>query len=148
MREPGEEQRRRHVVGQVGDDAPGGISQRRGVDLERIAFDDPEPAVGRLGDLGQRRQAAAVALDGDDPPGAGEKEGAGEAARSRPDLDGRAFGESAGRPRDLAGQVEVEKEILAEGLDRLELVAADDLAERRQLFKRCQRWSPPWRWRA
>jgi len=36
--------------------------------------------------------------------------------------------EVAGGAGDLAGQVEVEKEVLAESLDRLDPVAADDLA--------------------
>lgn len=144
MCEPSEEQRRRHVVGQVGDDASRCLAQLRGVDLERIALDDLEPAAGDLGDLGKCRQAAAVALDGDDLAGAGEEKGAGEAAGTGSDLDRRALAEIAGGTRDLAGQVEVEKEVLAESLDRLELVPADDLAERRQRLKRCQRWSPPW----
>jgi hypothetical protein len=36
--------------------------------------------------------------------------------------------EVAGRARDLAGQVEVEEKVLAEGPDRGEVVTADDLA--------------------
>jgi hypothetical protein len=36
--------------------------------------------------------------------------------------------EIAGRARDLAGQVEIEEEVLAESPDRGEVVTADDLA--------------------
>ena len=67
------------------------------------------------GDLGQGGQAALVALDGDEAGGTVRQQGAGEAARAGADLDCRAGGKIAGRPRDASGQVEVEKEMLARG---------------------------------
>lgn len=54
-------------------------------------------------------------------------------ARSGADLDNRDGVERSGGARDAAGQVEVENKILTEPLARAELVARDDLAQRRQI---------------
>ncbi len=127
------EQRRADVVGQVGDDArrrAGG--QRRHVDLQRVALDHLEPAGIGGGDLGQRRQAARVALDGDDPARTAGEQGAREAAGARADFHDRRTLQRARGAGDAAGQVEVEQEVLAEGLLRHQPVAGDDLAQRRQ----------------
>ena len=47
-----------------------GRRERRIVDLERIGRDDLEPARIERRDVGKRRQAALVLLDGDDAAGA------------------------------------------------------------------------------
>ena len=46
--------------------------------------------------------------------------------------DGRAV-ERGGRARDAGGEIEVEEEVLAERLARRKAVAADDIAQRRQV---------------
>ena len=104
-----------------------------GVERQRVARDDGEPARIVRGDLRERRDGALVALDRDhaaapsassarvSPPGPGT------------DLDHRDAVERAGGARDAAGQVEVEQEILAERFARGEAVAPDDVAQRRQV---------------
>ena len=55
------------------------------VDLQRVAVDDLQPAREIRFELGQRRQAAPVALDRDHL-GAGVEQGAGQAAGTGADL--------------------------------------------------------------
>ncbi|MND59447.1 hypothetical protein D3C80_506480 [compost metagenome] len=65
---PVDQQLRADIVGQVGDDAHRftGGNQSLEIGLEGVALDDLEPSgIMRL-DFRQRRQAAAVAFDGDD----------------------------------------------------------------------------------
>ena len=83
-----------------------------------------------VGNLGECGKAAVVAFNGDDPLGAIHEQRPGQAARTRPDLDHRRLGKIAGRSCHLAGEVQVEQEILPERLLRLEPVALDDLAKR------------------
>jgi hypothetical protein len=84
------------------------------------------------GDLGERRQRALVALDGDHYLCAFGEERAGQAAGAGADLDDGDASERTSRARDFAGQVEVEKEILAERLAGVEPAARHHLAQRRQ----------------
>ena len=66
-RQPGDQQRGRDVVGQVGDDADrAAVEIGRRIDLQRVAGDDIEPAGIMRRDLLQRRDGALVALDRDD----------------------------------------------------------------------------------
>ena len=53
-------------------------------------------------------------------------------ARTRPDLDHRALIERGSGTRDTPGEVEIEKEVLAQPLAGIEAVGRDDLAQRRQ----------------
>ena len=110
----------------------GPAARPRHVDGERVAGDDLQPAGIALGDLGERGEAALVALDRHDPPRSRGKQRPGQAARSRADLDHRDAGEVAGGACDPRRQVEVEEEVLAERLDRPEAVPGNDLAQRRQ----------------
>ena len=84
------------------------------------------------GDLAERRQAAFVALDRHDALRPVHQQRAGQAARAGTDLDHRHVIERAGRARHLAGQIEIEQEILPERLLGLEAVAVDHVAQRRQ----------------
>ena len=88
--EPAGQKGRADVVGQVGDD-PHRIAadQRKRIEGQRIGFDHLQPARIMRGDLGKGRQAAGIALDGDDLAGAGREDRAGQPAGSRPDLDDR-----------------------------------------------------------
>src|SRR3974390_3335455 len=83
-------------------------------------------------DLGKRGERALIALDRDHLLCSLRQERAGEAARARSDLDDGDAGERPGCAGDLAGQIEVEQEILAKRLARVETVTRDDLAQRRQ----------------
>ncbi len=85
------------------------------------------------GDLGQRVQAAPVALDGDDARGAGGKQRPRQPARTGPHLDHGHPGEVAGGAGDARRQVEIEQEILAECLQRRQPVPRDHLAKRREI---------------
>ena len=112
--------------------------QSRVVHLSRIGADDVEPAGIERGDRRKCRQAALVFLDSDDARGAFEQKRAGEAARSRADLDdGHAF-EGSGGAGDAARQIEIEQEVLAEALLGGEPGRADHLAERGQSIRRAQ----------
>ena len=64
--------------------APSPASARSSM-LQRIAVDDAQPARKSRFELGERRQAAAVALDRDHR-GAGVEQGAGQPAGPGPDL--------------------------------------------------------------
>ena len=68
--------------------------------------------------------------------GAEREQGARQPARPGPDLDHRHAVERTGGARDAGGEVEIEQEILAERLARREVVAADHLAQRRQVVER------------
>ena len=63
------------------------------------------------------------------------EERARQAARPGADFDDDDAFQRAGGARDAAGQVEVEEEILAERLFRVEAVRGDDLAQRRQAVR-------------
>jgi len=77
-------------------------------------------------------QAAPVALDRDQPrPGA--QDGAGQAAGTRPNLEGRLVLERSGNGRDPVQQLLVQQEILAERLVRLQPMGGDDVSQRREL---------------
>ncbi len=106
--------------------------QRGEIRLQRVAGNRFEPAGIVVRDLGKCCQAALVALDGDDAFGAMHQQRAGQAAGAGADLDDRGLREVAGGPRDLAGQIEVEQEILAERFLRLKPMTLDDFTQRRQ----------------
>ena len=91
-----------------------------------------EPARIVRGDLGQRRKAALVALDGDDPAGARGEQRARQSARARADLDDRHAGKVAGGARDRAVRLRSSRKFWPSAFDRREPVAGDDLAQRRQ----------------
>ena len=129
--QPGDQQRRGYVVGQVGDDRDP-RAEASGRDRARVALDHPEPAGMGGGELGERRRAAPVALDRDDARGRRFEERAGEAAGAGADFHHRRAGERLRAADDPAGQVEVEQEMLAESLPGAEPVPGDHLAERRE----------------
>ena len=131
-RQPAQEERRRDVIGKIGDDLARRRRQSRRIEGQRIAFDKGEPPGKGSGQLGERRQAAVVALDRDDMRGAFEQQGAGEAAGAGPNLDDCDTVERTRRPRDPPRQVEIEEKILPECPMRRQAVAADHLAEGRQ----------------
>src|SRR5580693_10730815 len=84
------------------------------------------------GDLGERAERAGVAFDGDHLLGTLGQERAGEAARTRADLDHGDTGKGSCGASDLSGEVEVEEEVLAQRLAGVKPVRRDDVAERRQ----------------
>src|SRR5687768_15568612 len=115
------------------------------VDPHRVAFDDLEPLRIFLLELGEDREAAAVALDGDDV-GPSVEQRPGQPAGTRPDLIDRL---SLERPRnrgDPRQQLTVEDEILPERLAGLETVPSDDVTKRlqRALHSVGDRWTPHW----
>ena len=87
------------------------------------------------GDLGERAERAGVALDRDHLARALREQRAGEAARTGADFDHRDALERAASAGDLPGQVEVEQEVLAERLARLEPVRRDHFAQARQAVR-------------
>ena len=64
--EPAQQQGGADIVGQVGDDMRAVAGLGALVDLHRVAFDHPQPPGKVRFELGQRGQAAPVALDRDD----------------------------------------------------------------------------------
>ena len=133
IRQPVGEKGGPDIVGKVGDDARRSAAQERTrIEPNRVGLDDLEALRVTSGDLGESRQAARIALDGDHPFRALSEKRARQAARTRADLDDGDAGERPARPRDARGQVEVEQEVLAERFLRREPVALHDLPQRRQ----------------
>ncbi len=126
----------------------------RPVGVEGIALVDVEAARIARADLGERRQATRIALDGDDAARALEKKGARQPARTGTDLDHRAPFEGASEAGDAPREIEIEDEILPEALLGPEPVGGDDLAQGRESV-RARSWSvgliprhaAPFRWR-
>ena len=114
--EPGDQQRGRDVVGQVGDDARRCAAEMR-ARIERRARrrrSTVEAAGIARGDLRERRDRAVVALDRDDAPRALREQRARQSAGPGADLDHVDAVERAGGARDAGGEIEVEQEVLAE----------------------------------
>ena len=93
-----------HVAGHDGE-----IRVRRaqpaGIDAERVAGNDFEPARISSPNLGQGRQASLVALDRDHVGRAMGQEGSRQPPRPRADFNRRAGGKLAGGARDASGEI-------------------------------------------
>jgi hypothetical protein len=76
--------------------------------MDDIELSGPTP-----GDVRQRRQAARVALNGDNTPRSLGKERTRQSARTGADFDNRSASQRAAGTGDAGGQIEVEQEVLA-----------------------------------
>ena len=134
---PADEERGRDVIGQVGANARGPrLANKLGqINFQRIAFDGFEPAWIVMCDLGKRREAARVALDRDDFLRALGEQRSREPAGARADLNDRRIGQGRRGARDAAGQIEIEKKILAQGFLGKEPMRGGDLAQRWQTIE-------------
>jgi hypothetical protein len=103
------------------------------IQFHRIARDHREPAWVMLRDLGERRDRPRVAFDRDDSARALRQQSAGEPAGARTDLHHGDPGERAAGAGNPRGQVQVEKEVLAERLPGRQSMPPDRLAQRRQI---------------
>ena len=130
--QPAHQQGRGDVVGQVGDDPARRGPQVRQIGSQGVGLDDLQPPGGRLDQLLEGRDGPGVDFHGDDVAGALQQQGAREPAGAGTDLDHGAAGERRRGAGDAPGQVEVEQEMLAEALARIEAVGGDGLAQRRQ----------------
>ena len=81
------------------------------VDLQRVAFDQPELARIGLLEFAKRGKAAAIHLDRGNPR-SGAQQRPGETSRARPDLEHRPVRQTAGNGGDPVEQALVEKEVL------------------------------------
>ncbi len=84
-----------------------------------------------FGNLGERRDRAAVALDRENMRRAFGEQRAGQAAGTGADFENSDAVERSSRARDASGQIEIEQKILAERFLRGEVMTADDVAQRR-----------------
>src|SRR5262249_1487653 len=91
-----------------------------------------------LGNLRQGGDAASIALDGDDMARPARDQRAREPAGAGTDFDDGDARERAGGAGNAGGEVEVEKKILPERLAGDEAVAADHVAQGRQVIERCR----------
>ena len=134
--QPADQQRRRDVVGEVGDDPPGrrgrAMSDRSSRASASTRSRRPSATACKLL---QDRDGAGIDFDRHDAGGAFEQQGARQPAGTGTDLDHQALIERRGSPRDAPRQVEIEQEMLAEPLARIETVRRDDLAQGRQSGK-------------
>ena len=140
---PAGEQRGADIVGQVRRDMPWSVEQRGGGDLGCIALDHRQLAGKRLGQFGQRGQAAAVHLDGGHlRPGAQQR--AGQAAGSGADFQHVLALQPARNGGDAIEQLFVEQEVLAQRLGGDQPVPVDHIAQRGEVacldFARHERW--------
>src|SRR5664280_2551624 len=106
--------------------------------MQSVAGDDLQPAGIMRGDFLQCGDGALVALDGDDAFGAKtferlRQQRPRQPTRSGADLDHGGAVERPTGPRNTGGQIEIEQEVLAEGFLCRQAMAADDLAQRRQV---------------
>ena len=115
---------------------PSRVGERREIDLERIAGDHRragrDNALAISASAARQRSSRSMAMTCARAFG---EQRAREPAGSRTDFDD---GDAAQRPRgarDPAGEVEVEQEILAERFLRRQFMAADDIAQRRQIVE-------------
>ena len=132
LAKPFNQQRRRNVVGQVGHHAARRFPQPCQINLQGVGGQDLQAAVGDGGDLGQCRHGPLVPFDGDHPRGAGLQQRPGKTAGAGADLDGGSLVKGAGGTGDAGRQVEIEKEMLAQGFAGGKTMGGDDLTERRQ----------------
>ena len=112
--------------------APSGPARARLVHLQGVGVDHRQSAVRRAREVRQQGEEAGVGLHGDHPR-AGLEQGPGQPAGSRSDLDHRLALEGPGQPGDLAADVEVEEEVLAEALVGGQAGGAQGVAQRRGL---------------
>src|ERR1700728_1668144 len=134
---PSDQQGRRDVVGQIGDDASRALREARAwIERERIGRYDVQTAGVVFGDLPQSGKRAVVALDRDHAGGAKLEERAGQSARAGTDLDYAHAREWGGRARYARREIEIKKEVLPERFPGDDAVSAYDLAKRRQVRAR------------
>jgi len=103
---------------------------RQRINLQGVAFQYGQPAGIGIGNLGQRRQAAAVFLDGQYMAGPFGQQPARQPARTRPNLQHITGGHVTGLARDLGGQVQIQQEILAQRFARAQVMVGDHLPQR------------------
>ena len=104
----------------------------RQIDLQRVPRDHLEaPRIMRR-DLLQRRQAAGIALDGNDPRGALGQQRPGQPAGPWPDLDHRHARQRPANSGNSRRQVQVHQEVLPQRLLRRQTMTCNHLAQRRQ----------------
>ncbi len=101
------------------------------VDRERVAFDRAELAGVGVRQLGERGDAAGVALDRGHLR-ARREERAGEAAGAGADLQHLGAGEVARHRGDAGEELAVEEKVLPQRLAGGEAVTRDDLTQRRE----------------
>ena len=109
------------------------LEQAGAVDFERIALHHAQLAGKRLAQFGERGDAAVVTLDRRHAR-AGAEQCPRQPARPRPDLEHFGIGQVAGNACDPRQQLRVEQEVLAQRLARVEAMARDHLAQRRQFW--------------
>jgi hypothetical protein len=85
------------------------------------------------GNVIERGETALVALDGDDATRPQGEKRPRQTARPGADFDDGCFIEGRGGAGDAGGEIEVEKEILAERFLRIESMLGDDFAQRRKI---------------
>jgi hypothetical protein len=110
----------------------GGRPEGGEIDLQSVGFHELEPAVGDRLHLLQGSDGSGIDLDRNDVRGAFEQQGAGKSARSGTNLDHQPLIERRCGTGDAPGEIEIEEEVLAQALARVEAMRRDDLAQRRQ----------------
>ena len=112
----------RHQMGRTGDQI--GL-----LHLQRIGLDDSQ-AAGAVVQFGQQGNEARILFHQDHGAGVGFQQGARQAAWAGADLDHRAALERTGQTHDLAGDVQVQQEMLAKALLGRKAVSVEGFAER------------------
>src|SRR5690606_913673 len=126
------------IIGQVRDDLHRAFGDKGSeIDLECISLDHIKPAGIVVGYLGKGGQAAGIALDRDDLACPQRKDRSCQPAGAGSHLDDGRIVQRPGTPGDLLGKIEIEQEVLAERLARIEAMALDHVAQRRQAVQCC-----------
>ena len=129
---PPHQQGRRHIVGQIGHDPARARPEVPRCNSKGIGFDQFEPPSGGRLQLAEGAESPGIHLDGNDTGRPFEQQGAREPARTRTDLDHRPFAQGRRGACYATRKVEVEQEVLAEALLRVEAMRRDGLAQGRQ----------------
>ena len=115
----------------IGDDRRIGPNKLSDIYLQRIAFDDRQPAWIMRRDLFKRGQTTRIALNGDDSRALLEQR-ARQPAGTWTDFDDDRVVEGPGGAGDARSEIEIEQKVLSKRFSCIESIAGDDVSQRRQ----------------
>ncbi len=131
--QPADQQFGADVIGQVRGDADRRCQKRQRVDLQRVAVQHRQPPRIGPGDLGQSGQGTSILFDGQDMTRALGQQSARQAAGAGADFQHIALADVPRLTGDLRGQIQIQKEVLAQLLPGPQIVARDHLPQGRQI---------------
>ena len=131
--EPFDQEQRADIIGQVGENDPIALCQDLGFPhLQRVGLDDVHLAGIGGAYFVQGAEETRILLDDGEMFDAVFENAPGQTARTGADLDGLGVAHITGQAGDLAGQVEIEQEVLAKAFLGAEIMRGNNLAQGRE----------------